>query len=142
MTRESRKIGIYVRCTAESQDGGAPQKRRIKRYIWRQNRKSRGWGAVCGVYVDNGVSGFRREREQLNALLGDVERGAVDTVIVTDPSRISLSPFDFDEFVERLKKNGAELFFAVAEPRVRKIFVKLSIGFSPRKKLAQKCGRS
>ena len=136
-----RKIAIYVRCAAESQEGAMRQKRRIKSYVWRQNRKVTGWGAVCGVYVDNGISGFNRERQQLNALLRDIERGVVDTVIATDPARISRSPFDFDEFVEHLEKNGSELILLWPKPE-RKIFVKMSIGFSPRKRPDQKLGRS
>lgn len=52
-----------------------------------------GWEPV-GQFVDRGISGTKRYRPQLNAMLAMAERGGFDIVLVHELSRLSRSVFD------------------------------------------------
>lgn len=53
------------------------------------------------------ITGTKREREQLNKMIDELQEG--DTVIVTDLTRISRSTKDLLEIVEKIKCKGASI---------------------------------
>ncbi len=65
----------------------------------------------CGVDKRNiyqeKITGTKREREQLNKMIDELQEG--DTVIVTDLTRISRSTKDLLEIVEKIKGKGASI---------------------------------
>ena len=81
-------IGLYARI---SQDDGTNresnsiknQREIIKCYIAGCDEFR---DAVITDYVDDGISGSRSDREAYQRLLADIERGAIDCVIVKDLS--------------------------------------------------------
>lgn len=53
------------------------------------------------------ITGTKRDREQLNKMLDELEKG--DTVIVADLTRISRSTKDLLEIVDKIKSKGAAI---------------------------------
>ncbi len=92
-------LAFYLRI---SKDDGADfesqsitnQRELIKSYIASREEFS---GAKLTEYIDDGVSGSRSDRDAYRRLMGDIERGAVDCVIVKDLSRIGRNLIDVDD---------------------------------------------
>lgn len=70
------------------------------------SQKAEGWIPVAGRYDDGGYSGGTLERPALQRLLKDIERGAVDVVVVYKIDRLSRSLMDFARLVEVFDRKG------------------------------------
>ncbi len=70
------------------------------------SQKQAGWVAVPDMYDDGGVSGGTLERPALQRLLGDIEAGRVDTVVVYKVDRLTRSLADFAKIVEAFDARG------------------------------------
>lgn len=66
-----------------------------------------GWTALPDTYEDPGFSGGNMERPGLRRLLGDIEAGRVDIVVVYKIDRLSRSLADFAKMVEIFDRSGA-----------------------------------
>jgi DNA invertase Pin-like site-specific DNA recombinase len=64
------------------------------------SQRAEGWVLVPDRYDDGRVSGGTLERPALQRLLGDIERGLVDVVVVYKIDRLSRSLMDFAKLVE------------------------------------------
>jgi site-specific DNA recombinase len=64
------------------------------------SQRAEGWVLVPDRYDDGGVSGGTLERPALKRLLGDIERGLVDVVVVYKIDRLSRSLMDFAKLVD------------------------------------------
>ena len=71
-----------------------------------QSQKHEGWVAVDDGYDDGGFSGGTMERPALQRLLGDVENGWLDIVVVYKVDRLSRSLTDFARIVAILERHG------------------------------------
>jgi site-specific DNA recombinase len=108
-----RKIGSYIRVSTEEQakihEGSlVSQRHRVEEYVKARNLIHPGWGEIKGVYIDEAKSGKNTNRPQYQALLRDVERGKVDTVLVTELSRLSRNMRDFCDLWDFLKAHRAQ----------------------------------
>lgn len=65
-------------------------------------------GAACREYIDKGYSGKDVNRPAFKALLNDIRRGEIDTVIVYRLDRISRSILDFTAMMEIFQEHGVE----------------------------------
>ncbi len=96
-----RKIGIYARVSTEEQarveEGSIKnQKENLRRWVEGENYKHSGkWGEIVGEYVDDGFSGKDLQRPRVKQLLLDISKGLVDTIIMTEVSRLSRSVRDW-----------------------------------------------
>lgn len=91
------KVAIYARCsTNNGNQNPEMQLRELREYCQR-----RGW-EVAGEYVDNGVSGAKERRPQLDRLLAGCRRRLVDAVVV----------YRYDRFARSLRQlvNALEEF--------------------------------
>jgi site-specific DNA recombinase len=70
------------------------------------SQKHEGWILVGDRYDDGGFSGGTMERPALQRLLRDVERGAIDTVVVYKVDRLSRSLTDFARIVEIFERHS------------------------------------
>ena len=66
------------------------------------------WGKIVEIYEEPGLSGKNTNRPAFQKMLRDVKAGIIDTVMVTELSRISRSVTDFLNFVEELSNLGAD----------------------------------
>jgi site-specific DNA recombinase len=69
------------------------------------SQKAEGWAAIREPYDDGGFSGGTLERPGLKRLIGDVEAGLIDVIVVYKIDRLSRSLMDFARLVEILERN-------------------------------------
>ena len=105
-----------VRCaiyTRKSSDEGLDQsfnsldaqREACEAYI--HSQKHEGWKVLPIRYDDGGASGGNMDRKALQKLLGDIDEGRVDMVVVYKIDRLTRSLADFAKLVERLDAAGA-----------------------------------
>jgi site-specific DNA recombinase len=105
-------VGIYARVStdeqAEVREGGTKnQIESLKKYVQGENVKSDGkWGSLIDLYVDDGFSAKTLQRPNLVRLLRDIAKGKVDTVLITEISRLSRSVKDWIHLREFFADNG------------------------------------
>lgn len=108
-----RKIGLYLRVSTEEQarvqEGSLiSQRYRLEEYVKSRNVVNEGWGRIIGIYIDEARSGKDTNRPQYQELLKSIESNIIDTVLVTELSRLSRSIRDFCDFWEFLKARDAQ----------------------------------
>jgi site-specific DNA recombinase len=81
------------------------QREACEAYI--RSQSGEGWVLVKTAYDDGGFSGGTMERPALKRLLGDVQAGLVDTIVVYKVDRLTRSLHDFARIVEVFDKAGA-----------------------------------
>lgn len=71
---------------------------------------ARGWDVV-GEYVERDVSAFKRQtpRPAYEAMITELEAGAVDVIVAWKLDRLLRRPRDFEELWDRLEARGASL---------------------------------
>ena len=70
------------------------------------SQKAEGWVLLPEQYDDGGISGATMERPALQRLLKDIDRGAVDQILVYKIDRLTRSLADFSKIVDRLDRAG------------------------------------
>ncbi len=97
------KAAIYARVsTNNGHQDPAMQLRELREFCQR-----RGW-TVSGEYVDNGVSGAREHRPELDRLMADCRRRQVDTVLVYRYDRFARSLRQLVNALEEFRALGIE----------------------------------
>jgi len=71
------------------------------------SQRHEGWKLVKDRYDDGGFSGGTLERPGLKRLLGDIEAGKVDIILLYKIDRLTRSLSDFAKIVEILDRKGA-----------------------------------
>jgi DNA invertase Pin-like site-specific DNA recombinase len=71
-----------------------------------QSQKHEGWMAIPALYDDGGYSGGSLERPALQRLLGDIEAGRIDVVVVYKVDRLTRALSDFAKLVEVFDRCG------------------------------------
>jgi site-specific DNA recombinase len=108
-----RKVGIYIRVSTEEQakvDEGSikNQTHGLRKYVEAENLKEDGkWGIIADEYVDDGYSGKNLNRPELRRLLKDILNKKIDTVIMTEISRLSRSVKNWCDLREFFKEHDA-----------------------------------
>jgi len=109
-----RKISIYVRVStkeqAKNKEGSiTSQIQRLKMRIDEKNRlHNNKWGTLIKIYKDEAMSGKDTNRPAYQRMLGDIASGKIDTVLVTELSRLSRSVADFLGFMKFLQEKSAD----------------------------------
>jgi len=70
------------------------------------SQKAEGWVLLPERYDDGGISGGTMKRPGLQRLLADIDRGAVDQILVYKIDRLTRSLADFAKMVDRLDAAG------------------------------------
>jgi len=65
-----------------------------------------GWQLIPDSYDDGGISGGSLDRPDLQRLLGDIQAGGVDNVVVYKVDRLTRSLTDFAKLVELFDRHG------------------------------------
>jgi DNA invertase Pin-like site-specific DNA recombinase len=109
-----RRVLVYIRISKDRKNEISTdvQEKTARRYA-----TDKGW-QVVGVYVEKGRGAYNRgnggPRKELDRLLGDLEAGVGDTVLVYRLDRFSRSVVHFGELWQRLARANAE-FVSVTE---------------------------
>jgi DNA invertase Pin-like site-specific DNA recombinase len=84
-SEQTTRVGIYARVsTSNGTQSPQMQLREVREYCAR-----RGF-TVTGEYVDNGISGCRDRRPQLDRLLADCRQRRVDAVVSKGPDILDI----------------------------------------------------
>lgn len=109
-----KRAAIYIRVSSDKQaregDSVPAQRDALHKYI-----KDHAGLIFAGEYLDDGVSGTKSDRDELTRLLADVERGAVDLILVTKLDRLYRSIRHYLNMMERLDRAGVG-WLAIWEP--------------------------
>lgn len=93
------KVGLYLRLSREDDGGRESQSIENQRLLLTKFLAERGWEAR-DIYIDDGWSGVRFDRPAFQRLLEDIARGAIDTVITKDLSRLGRNYAKVGELLE------------------------------------------
>jgi DNA invertase Pin-like site-specific DNA recombinase len=98
------KSAIYARCSTNEQ---FPENQIIAlKQLAQKNNDD-----VIFEFVDNGQSGIKRDREQLNFMLTNAQKKKFSTLYVAGIDRLSRSVKDLIEVVEHLNSLGVRIVF-------------------------------
>ena len=109
-----KRVGIYCRVSTDEQaknkEGSvASQIQRLKMKVDEKNASKDGrWGKVVRIYKDEAYSGKNTNRPEFQQMSADIKSKKVDTVMVTELSRLSRSVTDFLNFVKELEDRGCD----------------------------------
>jgi site-specific DNA recombinase len=78
---------------------------------------------VHETYLDAGMSGICLERPELQRLLADCHAGKIDTVLTTDPDRLSRDTGQLFALLDVLQKTGVRIEFATPAAQTRLAFL-------------------
>ena len=98
-----QRCAIYTRKSTEEgleQDFNSLDAQREACAAYILSQKHEGWAELSGSYDDGGFSGGSMERPSLKALLGDVQAGRVDVIVVYKVDRLTRSLADFAKIVD------------------------------------------
>ena len=79
-----------------------------RRHVEKLNAENGRWGNVVGEYVDEGYSGKDLNRPALRRLLSDIKHGLIDTVVMTEISRLSRNKKDWLDLLQFFQDHGVE----------------------------------
>jgi site-specific DNA recombinase len=102
------RCGVYTRKSSEEgleQEFNSLDAQREACEAYITSQRAEGWVLVPDRYDDGGVSGGTLERPALRRLMGDIERGLVDVVVVYKIDRLSRSLMDFARLVDVFDAN-------------------------------------
>ena len=109
------KANGTIRCavyTRKSTDEGLEQEfnsldaQRESAEAYIASQRHEGWLCLPNQYDDGGFTGGNMERPALVRLLGDIESGQIDCVLVYKVDRLSRSLLDFARMMEVFEKHG------------------------------------
>lgn len=111
--KESRRVAAYCRLSREDGDRAESdsivnQQRLIEDFC----RKNRSFQLVA-TYSDDGYTGTNFERPQFRRMLGDVERGKIDCIVVKDLSRFGRDYIGVGFYLEQLFPKQGVRFIAI-----------------------------
>jgi DNA invertase Pin-like site-specific DNA recombinase len=113
----SRRCAIYTRKSSEEgleQDFNSLQAQREACEAFIKSQAGEGWRLVKTAYDDGGLSGGTMERPALQRVLGDINQGLIDVVVVYKVDRLTRSLADFAKMVEVFDAHGVS-FVAVTQ---------------------------
>ncbi|NQV57112.1 MAG: recombinase family protein [Rhodospirillales bacterium] len=102
------RCAVYTRKSSEEgleQEFNSLDAQREACEAYVMSQKPEGWVLVPDHYDDGGQSGGTLARPALERLLGDIEAGLVDVVVVYKIDRLSRSLMDFSKLMEVFEKN-------------------------------------
>jgi len=105
MTQPNVSCAIYTRKSSEegleqSFNSLEAQREACRAFVLSQ--KHEGWSALSDHYDDGGFSGGTLERPALKRLLGDVQAGKIQTIVVYKVDRLTRSLTDFAKIIDIL----------------------------------------
>ncbi|MDQ3549626.1 MAG: recombinase family protein [Chloroflexota bacterium] len=108
--RKRLRCAVYTRKSTEDgleQDFNSLDAQREACTAYVASQRHEGWEAVPDLYDDGGFSGGTMERPALKQLLGEIEAGRVDIIVVYKVDRLTRSLADFARIVDILDRKGA-----------------------------------
>ena len=109
-----KRTALYVRVSTDNQakegDSIPAQREALMKYVQEHSELE-----LMGIYVDEGVSGRKYERDELQRMLSDVQAGKIDLILVCKADRLFRSLKWYIKTQEILDKYKVE-WLAIYEP--------------------------
>jgi len=108
-TKRIIRCAVYVRKSSEEgldQQFNSLDAQREACAAYIKSQIGEGWKLVPSRYDDGGFSGGNMERPALQRLLGDIDHGKIDCVVVYKIDRLTRSLADFAKIVERFDQRN------------------------------------
>ena len=112
------RCAIYTRKSTEdglNQPFNTLEAQREAAEAYIQSQRHMGWTVVAEHYDDGGYTGGNLDRPALQKLLGDMEAGRIDCVVVYKVDRLSRSLLDFARLMDVFERHGVSLV-SVTQP--------------------------
>src|SRR6266436_6073312 len=112
-----RRCAVYTRKSSEEgleQEFNSLHAQREACEAFIKSQAGEGWRLVRTHYDDGGLSGATMERPALQRLMGDIDQGLVDAVVVYKVDRLTRSLADFAKMIEVFDARGVS-FVAVTQ---------------------------
>jgi len=103
------RCAIYTRKSTEDgleQEFNSLDAQREACEAYVKSQAHEGWSCLGDRYDDGGFSGGSMKRPGLQKLLGDIDAGRIDVVVVYKVDRLTRSLLDFAHIVQRLEDKG------------------------------------
>jgi len=103
------RCAIYTRKSTEDgldQEYNSLDAQRDAGEAYIASQKSEGWVCLPDRYDDGGFTGGNMERPALKRLVGDIEDGKVDCIVVYKVDRLSRSLIDFSKIMDVLERKS------------------------------------
>lgn len=113
-----KRCAIYTRKSSEEgleQDFNSLSAQREACEAYIASQKSEGWENLPDHYDDGGFSGGSLDRPALQVLLGEIDAGHIDIVVVYKVDRLTRSLTDFAKLIERFDAHVVSVV-AVTQP--------------------------
>ena len=108
-TKPRQRCAVYCRVSSDerlAQEFNSIDAQKEAGQAFIVSQRPEGWIAVAHDYDDPGFSGGNTERPGLKRLMGDIERGQIDIVVVYKIDRLTRSLADFSKMVEVFERHG------------------------------------
>lgn len=109
-----KRTALYVRVSTQTQanegDSIPAQREALMKYVQEHSELE-----LMGIYVDEGISGRKYERDELQRMLSDVQAGKIDLILVCKADRLFRSLKWYIKTQEILDKYKVE-WLAIYEP--------------------------
>jgi site-specific DNA recombinase len=103
------RCAVYTRKSTEEgldQPFNSLEAQREAAQAYITSQQAQGWVLLPSVYSDGGFTGSNMERPSMGRLLGDIEAGGIDCVVVYKVDRLSRSLLDFARIIGAFEKHG------------------------------------
>ncbi len=104
-----RRVAIYTRKSTEKgleQEFNSLDAQREACELYARSQAHVRWKLLEEPYADGGFTGTNLERPAFQRLLGDIDAGRIDVVVVYKVDRLSRSLLDFARVIERFNRAG------------------------------------
>lgn len=116
--RKPLRCAIYTRKSTEEgleQEFNSLQAQRESAEAYIRSQQLAGWVALADSYDDGGFSGASLERPAMKQLLGAIEAGQIDCVVVYKVDRLSRSLLDFARLMALFERYGVSFVSVTQE---------------------------
>ena len=114
MNRGPYRAALYMRLSRDDEGVGESASIATQRDMLRAFAAAQGIG-VAGEYADDGYSGTRFDRPELQRMLRDIEAGVINCVITKDLSRLGRNSARTAELLEELFPRRGVRFIAICD---------------------------
>ena len=94
-------VGIYLRLSREDKENAAVSQSIVNQKDFLTAYAVENGFNIVDYYIDDGYSGTTFDRPDFNRLIGDIEKGLINTVITKDLSRLGCDYIMTGHYLER-----------------------------------------
>jgi len=111
-------IALYLRISREDKDADESYSIINQKKLLSKFAKEMGYGNIL-CYIDDGITGTKKDRKELTRMLDDIEKGYISAVMVKDLSRLARDHIRADTLLEEFfPEHGRALYINIGGHRL------------------------